>query len=310
MCSSKYAPKGLTRRNFVAGAAVAAVAGSAGLANMAHGAAKTEEKTLTPIETMNTYGQDLLNMLVLRTYPIAIKMLKSESEIPEGAVRPKKDLGEHYSTCQAFGIVRNRGTKLAMFIEDHWCFEPIIGYGLKEPPEDYLEGSMSAFFVQDREGAKKRTSEIPLLPHGKYAGMVLGPLHNANFTPDLTVIYCNATQLRHMLFAILRKNGYRVTSTIDPLWSCVHSVVPSLLTGECEVTVPDPGEYERGAVGDDEMMFTIPTGRMEELMSGVYHYDKMGMGYRDGFGRMIKGNFKQPPIYEEYFKRWGLDAPE
>ena len=69
-------------------------------------------------------------MLVLRTYPIAIKMLKSESEIPEGSVRPKKDLGEHYSTCQAFGIVRHRGTKLAMFIEDHWCFEPIIGYGL------------------------------------------------------------------------------------------------------------------------------------------------------------------------------------
>jgi len=310
MCSKKSASSGLTRRNFVAGAAAAAVAGSAGLANVTHGAAKTEDKALTPIETMNTYGQDLLNMLVLRTYPIAIKMLKSESEIPEGAVRPKKDLGEHYSTCQAFGIVRHRGTKLAMFIEDHWCFEPIIGYGLKEPPEDYLEGSMSAFFVQDKEGAKKRTSEIPLLPHGKYAGMVLGPLHKANFAPDLTVIYCNATQLRHMLFAILRENGYRVTSTIDPLWSCVHSVVPSLLTGECEVTVPDPGEYERGAVGDDEMMLTVPAGRMEELMSGVYHYDKMGMGYRDGFGRMIKGNFKQPPVYEEYFKRWGLDTPE
>ncbi|MBN2318828.1 MAG: DUF169 domain-containing protein [Acidobacteria bacterium] len=305
----KSAPKGLTRRNFVAGAAAAAVAGSAGLANMAQGAAKTEGKTLTPTETMNTYGQDLLNMLVLRTYPIAIKMLKSESEIPEGAVRPKRDLGEHYSACQAFGIVRQRGTTLAMFLEDHWCFEPIIGYGLAEPPEDYLEGSMSAFFVQDKEAAKKRTSEIPLLPHGKYAGMVLGPLHKANFTPDLTVIYCNATQLRHMLFAMILKNGYRVTSTLDPLWSCVHSVVPSLLTGECEVTVPDPGEFERGAVGDDEMMLTVPAGRMEEMMSGVYHYEKMGMGYRS-FSHMITGNFKQPPVYEEYFKRWGLDAPK
>ena len=309
MCSMKSATNGLTRRNFVATAAAAAVAGSAGLANMAHGAAKTEEKSVTPIETMNTYGQDLLNMLVLRTYPIAIKMLKDESEIPEGAARPKKDLGEHYSACQAFGIVRQRGTTLAMFIEDHWCFEPIIGYGLVEPPEDYLEGSMSAFFIQDKEAAKKRTSEIPLLPHGKYAGMVLGPLHKVNYTPDLTVIYCNATQLRHMLFAMLLKNGYRVTSTLDPLWSCVLSVVPSLLTGECRVTVPDPGEFERGAVRDDEMMLTVPTGRMEELMSGVYHYEKTGMGYRS-FSHMIKGNFKQPPVYEEYFKRWGLDTPE
>ena len=261
------------------------------------------------MEMMNTYGSDLLNMLVLRTYPIAIKMLKDESEIPEGAVRPKKDLGEHYSACQAFGIVRRRGTTLAMFIEDHWCFEPIIAYGLVEPPEDFMEGSGSAFFVQDKEAAKRRTQEIALLPHGKYAGMVLAPLHKANFAPDLTMIYCNPSQLRHMLFALMLKNGYRVTSTLDPIWSCVHSIVPSLLTGDCEVTVPDPGDFERAAVGDDEMIFTIPAARMKEFMDGVYHYENRGMGYRS-FGRELKGNFRQPPFYIDYFKKWGLDVQE
>ena len=307
MCSMKTEPKGLTRRNFLAGTAAAAVASSVGFANMAHAAVKAGGETVTPIETMNKYGSDLLNMLVLRTYPIAIKMLKDESEIPQGAVRPKRDLGEHYSACQVFGIVRRRGTTLAMFIEDHWCFEPIIGYGLVEPPEDFLEGSGSDFFIQNKKAAKERNNSIPILPYGKYAGMVLAPLHKANFAPDLTVIYCNATQLRHMLFAMLLKNGYRVTSTLDPLWSCVHSVVPSLLTGECEVTVPDPGEFERGGVDDDEMMLSIPTGRMEELMTGVYHYDRMGMGYRS-FGRELKGDFQQPPFYKQYFKKWGLDT--
>jgi uncharacterized protein (DUF169 family) len=309
MCSMKTEAKGFTRRSFLTGTAAAAVAGSVGLATMAHAAEKSEEKALTPVETMNKYGSDLLNMLILRTYPIAIKMLKDESEIPQGAVRPKKDLGEHYSACQAFAIVRRRGTSLAMFIEDHWCFEPIIGYGLVETPKDYLEGSGSDFFIQNKEAAKERNNSIPLLPYGKYAGMVLAPLHKANFAPDLTVIYCNATQLRHMLFAMMLKNGYRVTSTLDPIWSCIHSVVPSLLTGECEVTVPDPGEFERGAVGDDEMMLSIPTGRMEEMMAGVYHYDGMGMGYRS-FGRELKGNFRQPPFYKEYFKKWGLDTQE
>lgn len=303
MDSAKSSNKGISRRNFVAGAAVAAVAGANVLSSAADSAA------VTPLETVHTYGSDLLNMLVLRTYPVAVKMLQDESGIPAGAVRPKKDLGEHYSACQAFGIVRRRGTTLAMFIEDHWCFEPIIGYGLVEPPQDFLDGSGSAFFVQDKEGARKRTSEIPLIPHGKYTGMVLGPLHKANFVPDLTVIYCNATQLRHMLFALMLQKGYRVTSTLDPIWSCVHSVVPSLLTGECEVTVPDPGEFERGAVGDDEMMLTIPAGKMEELMAGVYYYDKSGMGYRS-FGRELKGDFQQPPFYRDYFKKWGLDEPK
>jgi uncharacterized protein (DUF169 family) len=307
MCPKEPA-HGLTRRSFITGAA-AAVAGTAGLAKIAHASEKPGAKEATPMETMNTYGSDLLNMLVLRTYPIAIKMLKDESEIPEGAVRPKKDLGEHYAACQTFGIVRRRGTTLAMFIEDHWCFEPIIGYGLVEPPEDFMEGSGSAFFVQDKEAAKRRTQEIALLPHGKYAGMVLAPLHKANFEPDLTMIYCNATQLRHMLFALMLKNGYRVTSTLDPIWSCVHSIVPSLLTGDCEVTVPDPGDFERAGSHDDEMVFTVPAGRMKELMDGVYHYENRGMGYRS-FGHELKGNFRQPPFYTEYFKKWGLDVQE
>lgn len=258
---------------------------------------------------MNTYGSDLLNMLVLRTYPIAIKMLKNESEIPQGAVRPKRDLKTHYAACQAFGIVRRRGTTLAMFLEDHWCFEPIIGYGLVEPPKDFLEGSGSAFFVESKEGAKKRSSEIALLPQGRYAGMVLAPLHKANFSPDLTMIYCNPSQLRHMLFAYMNKNGRRVTSTLDPIWSCVHSVVPSLLKGTCEVTVPDPGDFERSSAGDDEMVFTVPAGNMKEFMDGVYRYEKTGMGYRS-FGRDIRGDFQQPPFYQDYFKKWGLDSPK
>jgi len=308
MSSKKSTSKGFTRRTFLAGAAVAAVAGTTGLKNVANAAANAKD-TMTPVETVNKYGTDLLNMLVLRTYPIAIKMLKDESEIPKGALRPKKDLGEHYSACQAFGIVRRRGTSLAMFIEDHWCFEPIIGYGLAEPPEDFMEGAGSDFFIMDKKAAKARNNSIPIMPYGKYKGMVLAPLHKANFVPDLTVIYCNATQLRHMLFAMMRENGYSVSSTIDPLWSCVYSVVPSLLTGDCKVTVPDPGEFERGGVGDDEMMLSIPKERMEEMMSGVYHYDKMGMGYRS-FGREIKGDFKQPPFYKKYFKKWGLEVQE
>ena len=39
--------------------------------------------------TFNKYGLDLENMFFLKTYPIAIKMLNNESEIPEGAIRPK-----------------------------------------------------------------------------------------------------------------------------------------------------------------------------------------------------------------------------
>jgi uncharacterized protein (DUF169 family) len=112
-----------------------------------------------------------------------------------------------------------------------------------------------------------------------------------------------------MLFAYMNKNGKRVTSTLDPIWSCVHSIVPSLLKGTCEVTVPDPGDFERSSAGDDEMVFTVPAGNMKEFMDGVYHYEKSGMGYRS-FGRDLRGDFQQPSFYKEYFKKWGLDSPK
>lgn len=264
---------------------------------------------MTSQTTFNTYGADLEKMLRLKTYPIAIKMLKDESEIPEGAVRPKRDQGEHYAICQVFSLARRQGTTVAMFLEDHWCFEPIISYGLVETPQDYLDGFTNSFFIADKEAAEKHAREMTRLPVGQYAGMVLGPMKTANFDPDLAMIYCNSAQLRHLLLALRYRNGTQVTSTLDPIGSCVHSVVPSLQSGECKVTVPDPGDFERAGAQEDEMVLTVPAARLEELMEGVYHLEESGMGFRR-FSLSIHPDYKQPPFYEEYFKRWGLDAPK
>lgn len=271
---------------------------------------ETAEPSKEHLLDFNTYGADLESKLLLRSYPIAIKMLTNEAEIPEGALRPKKDLGEHYAMCQMISMVRHRGMIVAPFIEDHWCFEPIISYGLVEPPEDYLNGYISSFFIADKEAARKRDQEHPRLPVGKYPGMVLAPLSQANFLPDLVMIYCNAGQLRHLVFALMHVSGYRVTSTLDAIGSCVHALVPSLLTGECAVTVPDPGDYERGMAEEDEMVLTVPITKLKELMDGIYKYEELNMTYRSFLAREVKPDFVQPPFYQEYFKKWGLDTPK
>lgn len=264
---------------------------------------------MTSLTTLNKYGADLESMLLLRTYPVAIRMLRDESEIPEGATRPKRDRGEHYAICQVFSLARRQGMTVAMFPEDHWCFEPIISYGLVETPEDYLEGFAASYFIADREAAAAHARETTRLPVGQYQGMVLGPLRTANYEPDLVMIYCTPAQLRHLLLSLRYLNGTQVTSTLDPIGSCVHSVVPSLLTGEPAVTVPDPGDFERAGAQDEEMVLTVPASRLEELMDGVYHFEETGRGFRT-YRLSLHPDFKQPPFYEEYFRRWGLDAPE
>jgi uncharacterized protein (DUF169 family) len=262
---------------------------------------------MTAQSEFNTYGADLEHFLCLRTHPLAIKMLENESEVPEGAIRPKRDRGEHYAVCQAFSLARRQGMTIAMFLEDHWCFEPIISYGLVETPQDYLEGFTNSFFIADREAAEEHARTMTRLPVGQYPGMVIGPLKSADFEPDLVMIYCNSAQLRHLLLALRYLHGTQVTSTLDPIGSCVHSVVPSLTDGECQVTVPDPGDFERAGAQEDEMVLTVPRSRLQELMDGIYHFEESGRGFRR-FNLSVRGDFQQPPFYEEYFKKWGLDA--
>ena len=233
---------------------------------------------MTSQTEFNTYGADLETMLFLRTYPIAIKMLKSESEVPEGAIRPKQGQGRALRHMPGLLTRAPPGHGDRHVLEDHWCFEPIISYGLVETPQDYLEGFTNSFFIADKEAAAKHAREMTRLPVGEYPGMVLAPLKTADFEPDLTMIYCDTAQLRHLLLALRYLHGTQVTSTLDPIGSCVHSVVPSLSSGECAVTVPDPGDFERAGAREDEMVLTVPTSRLEELMDGVYHFEEIGPG--------------------------------
>ncbi len=82
------------------------------------------------LEEVHQYGMELENWLRMRVHPIAVKMLKSVDEIPEDAIVPTRDWGHKYSLCQSFAKSQRANQTIAMFKEDMWCFEPVIGLGL------------------------------------------------------------------------------------------------------------------------------------------------------------------------------------
>ena len=65
---------------------------------------------MATIKEFNRCGEELEKILLLRTSPVAVKMLEKESDIPKGALRPKKDRNIHYAQCQAFALSRRDGT--------------------------------------------------------------------------------------------------------------------------------------------------------------------------------------------------------
>ena len=249
---------------------------------------------MTTIQEYNRFGEDLENILMLRTSPIAVKMLESEEDIPEGAIRPKKDRGYHLAQCQVFALNRRRGESIAMLKEDNWCWAPLMGYGLVEDPQDDFVNSHAYF---------------PRFEEGKYIGIVSAPLKTADFEPDMVLVYCNTAQLRNLVSAVKMHDKELVRSEFDPIDSCVYSIVPVIEKGEYRITIPDPGEYERAMAGEDEMIFSVPKDKLPGLLETIRESEKRGGGYRQQT-HILTPDFPRPPFYIELFKKWGLDIEE
>jgi uncharacterized protein (DUF169 family) len=263
---------------------------------------------MATVSEFNTYGEELEARLLLKTSPIAIKMLKTEADIPKGAMRPRKDTGSHLDLCQGFAMSRRERAVVAMLKEDHWCYVPVIAHGLAEPPGYLLEGNMDfPSRVADQQAAKDLAKNSPRLEYGKYIGIVSAPLRRADFQPDLVAIYCNSAQLRCLLVGIRYKKGYQVTSTLEPGGACVQCTVPVLKTGECQVTLPCGGDRRNALAQDDELIFSVPAHLMEDLMAGLRHFDEAGHGYTQ-LAPAMRVEPPLPPGYVKVGKMIGMDV--
>jgi len=259
--------------------------------------AQTEKETVpgkvnnsSDLNTFNKYGEELETSLLLRTSPIAVKMLEKEADIPEEAFRPKRDGGYHLAQCQAFGMSRREGKTVAMLKEDHWCPTALTAYGMVE------KTGMMASFAENYD-----CFEV-----GKYIGIVTAPLKNATFIPDVVLIYMNNAQLRGVLVPMSFGRGEDQFITELFLPSCGHSVVDPMITGKYVVVLPDPGEYQRALAAEDEIILAVPGKRMKELMTSLKGMGKM-YSHREQYMSMHP-DFERPQFYKDMFKAWGLDS--
>jgi len=250
---------------------------------------------LTTIKEYNSYGEELERSLLLKTSPIAVKMLETEKDIPEGAIRPKRDRGYHLAQCQAFAMNRRQGVTIAMLKEDHWCWAPLLAYGLVEDPHDAFVDAHTTF---------------PRFEYGKYIGMVTGPLSSANFEPDMVLVYSDTAQLREMIGVPKFQDKTLVKSEFDPIDSCVYSVVPVITEGQYRITLPDPGEASRAFAGDDEIIFSVPKEKLAGLVEGVKRSAAMKQNAEDWSHIIMMPDFPRPDFYIDLFRKWGLDVEE
>jgi uncharacterized protein (DUF169 family) len=218
----------------------------------------------------NKYGEKLEEQLRLNTYPLAIRILRSPEDIPREAIRPLERFGKCLSTCQAFALSRRFGETVAQLFEDMWCPEPIIGFGLAEPPEYFFEGKTRyPNGVKSLEAGANWAREFPRFKVGKYVGVVSAPLTKASFEPDVAVIYCDSAQLLRLLLSLAYEDGRDIHTVLGGHSACVYAVVPSILKNECQVSVPCRGDRGYAGTQDYEMIFTIPRDKIGRVVFGL-----------------------------------------
>lgn len=245
---------------------------------------------MTTLSEFNRCGQELERLLLLRTSPLAVKMLEKEDDIPAGAVRPYRDRGIHIAQCQAFAISRRQRETVAMLREDNWCFAALIAYGLVDKPDD---------------PQLQRFVSFPTFERGKYIGIVSAPLRSANFEPDVVIIYSNPAQLRNMLLPFHFRGEEDVVDYHFFPPACAYQVVPVMGNGKLMVTLPDPGDYHRALAAEDEIVLSVSRDRMAKFLEGVREVEKGDFAYSRANMYMLH-DFPQPEFYQMLFKRWGL----
>lgn len=178
---------------------------------------------------------------------------------------------------------------MAMLKEDNWCPAPPIAYGLVPKPE---------------ESAARAHIQYECFEHGKYIGILTAPLRTAVFEPEAVIVYSDTNKLRNMLLSLKDEEKPGVKSNFFP-FSCAYSVTNPILKGEYWINLPDPGEYVRALTLTGEMIFSIPTVKLDGFMEDFKKFDKGSMYAHEQM--MMKADFPQPDLYKKIFESWGMD---
>lgn len=257
-------------------------------------------------------GLDLERLLLLRDAPVAMKVLYLGDPMPAGSFSPARETGEHYALCQAATLARRGRKSITMYKEDNWCLWPLISYGITElEEEDYALLGGRHFYKDEEVSHQYFRDEYPRLKTDRRVeGIALAPLSDCAFEPDIVCIYCSPAQLRSLLMASKYESGIVAGSSLDTCASCVHGQIP-VLNGErpYNLSIPDPGEYERGLCDENEMIFNVRGDHIFELVRGLKALKNMGFGY----GQLtmdMKSDYARPEFYNHMFEKWGLPRGE
>jgi len=195
-----------------------------------------------------------------QTFPLALKLCPSQSELPEKVRIPMRDLGYQITLCQGIGLARRFGWTMAIGREDQCC----------------IGGAAAMGFVSEAP-AMPQTSSDKTLDFGKYSHLLVAPLHSTTFEPDMVVIYGNSAQAMRLVQAA--GGGQGVSAIASGSMDCGDIVARTHHSDECQFILPSGGDRVFGSTQDHEVIFTMPRSKIEAVIKGLEDTHNAGFRY-------------------------------
>jgi uncharacterized protein (DUF169 family) len=266
------------------------------------------------LEDFQKAGQEFYDKLRFLTFPLAIKYIKKESEIPDevGIIRPSK-IKQKFSLCQAFTIARRWGRTVVMTFEDNHCITSSFVHGWEYMPgkqilksqiiSKYHSGPSAEFSVQLLFGQYLIKDSMEKVKGN--IGFIVSPLNKTNIIPDVILCYGNPAQMTHIIHALEYEGRNLIKDQFFLGYgeSCIKGVLIPYISNQVQIILPGTGDRTLSMTTEDEMAIGFPAKMLFYIMKNLFKSaNKFNMGMPSKFMLIDLPDCMGPPAFR-FLKR-------
>lgn len=205
---------------------------------------------------------DLKELLHLTGSPVAVKIVTSPEEIPEGI----PEIGEVTRHCRMISLARE-GQVFYATDAKHQCGGGAWALGLREKGESLRTGQhYFKLGKYESVNSSRRTMEsVPNLPRETYATLY-APLEKANFVPSVVLIFAKPLAMLKLAQSTLFNLGGRIYPQFSGIQSvCSDATAYVLLNGKPNFSLGCDGSRKFSGIADEEMVAGFPIEMIAEI---------------------------------------------
>lgn len=224
------------------------------------------------------WGMELENLLRLRTRIISYKRLGGAAELDRilGVHRVQHGL----TFCQVPDMVRVHGLTIGLTNDGKMGDRCMSFCGLVDYTNEKMYESaatLATTWFGSPEESLQQQRDCYRIPATE--AIVLAPLAEGKFDPDVILIYANAAQIMMTMCGLQKQKYERIWSSFVSEGNCGNSLAQCFVTGKPALSMASYGERCFGQVLDDELILALPPSYMERTILGLKKLAMKGLKY-------------------------------